>query len=46
MYELCQLISQKVLNQEELYCSVLKKSRSATKMYAIKNEDFHLKNSK
>jgi len=44
MCELCQLISLKVLNQKEFYCSFEKLSRSATKICNKKMRVFILKN--
>jgi len=45
-YVFCQFISQRVFNQKKFYCGILKSSRNQLKEYAIKNGDFHLKNSK
>jgi len=46
MYELCQLISQRVLNQKEFLRKVLKSSKIKLQEYTIKSRGFYLKNSK
>jgi len=35
------LSTQRVLNQKEFYCSVLKSSRDRLQEYAVKNGNFH-----
>jgi len=39
--EICQLISQKIFNQKEFYCNVLKSTRNLLQEYAVKSKGFH-----
>jgi len=42
--KICQLISQRIFNQKEFHCNILKSSRSTLQEYAVKNGGFYSRN--